>query len=74
MKKLMELTGANPVDFSTKAYKNLFETKDNQHEQKPVQNCTDEKCKKMIVKFSDLKFYYKFELCEDCYTRKTEGK
>lgn len=74
MKKLMELTGANPVDFSVKKYKNLFEMKEKKYEEKKVQNCMMQDCKKIIVKFSDLKFYYKYMLCEDCYLKTTEGK
>lgn len=74
MKKLMEMTGANPVDFSSAKYENLVEIKEKNYQKKPTQNCSNLECNKMIVKFSDLKFYYKFQLCEDCYIKKTEGK
>lgn len=67
MKKLIEETGAEEVDFNTPVSQHLFLPKEKEIKEKISKNCKS--CKKLIINFNDLRYHIKYENCENCFLK-----
>lgn len=67
MKRLVEETGAKEVDFISPIYSHLFSPVEKEIKEKKSKNCKD--CNKLIINVKDLKYFIKYENCENCFLK-----